>query len=159
MAYSFNPYCTRSASGRFLWPLVVVLWSSMIFGGCSLGHIPIRLMQMFCCKFSNLISDINDKYIYPWRSKCNSALNQVQLIAGNTQKVIWHIWRHRRLQNRSRQCLLSPHRIALESWARCHCVCLIITHQLICNMTCLGPSSDQVIWPDLRSGFQIGVQG
>ena len=51
------------------------------------------------------------------------------------------------------------HRIEIEPWARCHCVCLVKTHRMICNMTYLGHLSGQVIWPDLRSNFQIDLSG
>ena len=39
------------------------------------------------------------------------------------------------------------------------CVCHVKTHQLICNMTYLGQSSSEVIWPDLKSSFQINLLG
>ena len=51
------------------------------------------------------------------------------------------------------------HRVKIEPWARCHCVCLVNMHRLICNMTCLGHFSGQVIWPDLMSNFQIDLLG
>ena len=54
---------------------------------------------------------------------------------------------------------ITPHRTELEPWARCHCVYLAMKHRLICSMTYQGHSSDQVIWPGLRSNFQIDLSG
>ena len=51
------------------------------------------------------------------------------------------------------------HRIVIEPWARCHWICLVKTHPIICNTTYLGHLSGQVIWPDLRSNFQINLSG
>ena len=51
---------------------------------------------------------------------------------------------------------MTPHRIELKPWARRNCVFLVITHRLIwCNMTYLGLSSGQAIWPDQRSNFWL----
>ena len=52
---------------------------------------------------------------------------------------------------------ITLHRIEIEPWARCHCVCLVKTHRMICNMIYLGHLSGQVIWPDPRSIFQIDL--
>ena len=54
---------------------------------------------------------------------------------------------------------IPPHRIEVEPWARCHCVCLVMINRLLCNMTYLVHSSGQVIWPDRRSHFQIDLSG
>ena len=35
-----------------------------------------------------------------------------------------------------------------------HCVRLVLTHQLICNIIYLGHSLGLIIWPDLRSIIQ-----
>ena len=48
-------------------------------------------------------------------------------------------------------------RIETEPWATCHCVCLIKTRRMICNMTYLGHLLGQVILPDLRSNFHINL--
>ena len=55
--------------------------------------------------------------------------------------------------NRVFDALFSKFIIELEPCARYHCVCLIMTHRLVCNMTYLGHASVQVICPDVRSGF------
>ena len=47
----------------------------------------------------------------------------------------------------------------LEPVARFHCVCLVMTHRLIWHMNYLGHSSVQVIWPELKSHFQINLLG
>ena len=54
---------------------------------------------------------------------------------------------------------ITPHRIEVELWARCHCVCLVKAYRLICSSTYLGHSSGQVIWPDQRSNFQNDLLG
>ena len=53
-------------------------------------------------------------------------------------------WRHCRL--RKRFASITPHRIYLEPRVRCHCVCLLMMHRLICNMTYLGHSLGQLFW-------------
>ena len=53
----------------------------------------------------------------------------------------------------------APHRKEEEPWASCHCIHLIKTHRLKCNMTYVGHSSCQVISPDLRSNIQIDPLG
>ena len=50
-------------------------------------------------------------------------------------------------------------RIELEKCRRCHCVVLVMTHRLICNMTYLGHLSGPTTWLDLRSGIRIDLFG
>ena len=49
--------------------------------------------------------------------------------------------------------------IKIKPWAKCHYVCFEETYRLICNMTHLGHSSGQIIWPGPRSDFQIDLIG
>ena len=50
---------------------------------------------------------------------------------------------------------ITAYRIGLGPWPRRHCVSFVMMHWLICNMTYMSHTSDQIIWPDLRSDFQI----
>ena len=86
-----------------------------------------------------------------------------QWIRGNCKQVTplqvtlrHHIWRHHRSWELLR---ITHHIIELEPWARCHCVYLVMTYQLICNMIYVDQSSGKVIWPNLRSNFQIHLSG
>ena len=45
-------------------------------------------------------------------------------------------------------------RIELEPCARCHCVYLVMTHRLKCDISCLSHLSGQAIWPDPRLNCQ-----
>ena len=110
--------------------------------------------DVHCCESFQLFFDIHDKSCYQWRFKCNSEINQVQLLAGHpitghmTSSQVTKIFTS-----------ITPHRIGLQPWEMCHCVCLVKTHRMMCNMIYLGHSSGQVIWPDLRSNFQIDLSG
>ena len=88
------------------------------------------------------------------------AMNQVQLLASDPVQVIWrHDVTTTSSQVNKTFTSITPHRISVEPWSRCHCVCLVKTHRLICNMTYLGRLSGQVIWPYLRLNFQIDLPG
>ena len=43
----------------------------------------------------------------------------------------------------------------LKSFARCHCICLVLSHRLTGTTIYLGNSLGQIIWPDVRLNFQI----
>ena len=58
-----------------------------------------------CCESFHLLFYIHDKSRYPWRLKCNSAMHQASLSAGDPVQVLrrHHIWHHRRSRKRLRQ--------------------------------------------------------
>ena len=50
----------------------------------------------------------------------------------------------------------TSHRIDVEPWARCHCVCLVKTYRLICNIydlpgSLIGPS--YLTWPKVKFSY------
>ena len=84
----------------------------------------------------------------------HKTMNQVQLLNGDP-----HLGHMTSSQVTKTFTPITSHRIEIEPWARCLCVCIVKTHRLICNMTCLGHLSGQVIWLYPRSIFQISLSG
>ena len=90
----------------------------------------------------------------------SDAMNQVQASdsciesAGSVQGTWpYHVWDN--LRGQSTLTSITLERTDLKPCARCHCVCLVMTHRLICDMSYLSHSSGQVIWTDPRSDFKI----
>ena len=50
---------------------------------------------------------------------------------------------------------ITPHRIEVELWARCPCVCLVRAHRLICSRIYLSHSSGHLTRPKVK--FQIDL--
>ena len=86
-------------------------------------------------------------------------MNQVQLLASDPRTV--HITSSYIASSKVTKTFayITPRRIKVEPWARCHCACFVKTYRLICSMIYLGDLSGQVISPDLRSKFQIELYG
>ena len=129
------------------------LWVMTLFSRSC--HDPDNANVPYCDSFY-FFFDIHDKSSYLWRFKCNLAMNQAQLLAGDPRR------------GHMTSCMASSHvmktipsitlhRIELETWARCHRVCPVMTHWLICNMIHLVHLSGQIIWPDLGSNFHIDL--
>ena len=119
-------------------------------------HDPVNA-NVLCCDYFFLFFDTHDKTSYPWRFKCNSAMDQVQLLAGDPRTGHMTSSYITTWQATKTLTSITPDRIELEPCARCHCVCLVTTHRLIWTMTYLGHSSCQVVWTDLRPNFQIDL--
>ena len=90
----------------------IPMWQiSMIFGCWAITLFlrpcqdPVNANVFACSGYFHLSFYIYDKYSSPWRFKCNSATNQVQLLVGGPVEVIrrQHIWRHRRARKRFHQ--------------------------------------------------------
>ena len=88
----------------------------------------------------------------------HQAMNQLQLLAGDPRTGSLCIGMTSSQVTKTFTSM-TPHRIEIEPWSRYHCVCLVKTHRLTCNMTYLDHLSGQVIWPELWSNFQIDFPG
>ena len=135
----------------FLWPFVAELWP------CSQCHVTHDLMKMFTVV--DLVSCFSTSRInLSIRADWNAYDNESSAIAG-----LWTRSGHMTLSCMTSSQVtktfrsVTPHRIEVEPRARCLCVCLVETHRLICNMTYLGHLSGQVIWPGVRSIFEIDL--
>ena len=98
---TFYLLCTRSVSGRFLWPLVVELWP------CSEGHVTTQIMQVFpvadlspCFSTSMINLAVRDysNVIWQWIKRNCWPANPYR-----SYDVIIGLWRHRRSRKRLRQ--------------------------------------------------------
>ena len=86
-----------------------------------------------------LVSMLN---LTPWWFKNGIRHNIVPLQADDpcTGHITLHIWRHQRYEKITS---IVPHRI-VRVWVMCHSVRFVMTHRLICQMTYLNQSLDQV---------------
>ena len=89
----------------------------------------------------------------------HTAMNQVQLLNGDSRAGHMTLSCMTSSQVTKTFSSITPHRIEVETWARCHCVCLVKTHRSICNMTYLGHLSGQVISPDQGHIFKLTFRG
>ena len=136
----------RSGSGRFLWPLVVELRYH------SPGHVTTNLMHILPIVKLPAFSNIHHKSSYPWRFKCNSAMNHLKC---NCQPVAPHRSSH--VTKTFTSITLDRKSYShMRDVMSCH-ICLVMAPRLICNMTYLDRSSGQVISSVLRLNVQIDL--
>ena len=115
-----------------------------------------------CCGSFQLFFDIHDKSGSPWRFKCNSPMSQAQLLAGDPRTG--HMTSSYMMSSHvtKTSTSITPHRIEVEPLVRSHCVCLVKTHKLICNMTYLGHPDlgwGRLTWPKVKfSDWPFGVK-
>ena len=126
--------------------MIVGYWAITLFSTLCLDRVNANAP---CYESFHLCFLPNDKSRYQWRFKCNSALNPAQIPAVDPR--IGHMTSSYMASSQFTETFtitsITPHRIEIEPWARCHCVCLDMKHRLIWNMSYLGHSSGQVIWP------------
>ena len=118
-----------------------------------------RTTQLMQIVFVNLllVFNINYKYNYPGRSKCNSAINQEQLLAVEPLICFMTSSYMTPSQDTKTFTSLTPDRIVVKPCAVCPCVWLFIMQQPKSIMTFLRHSADHDIWPGLTSYFQIDL--
>ena len=102
--------------------------------------------------------DIHVKSSYLWGSNCNLTVNQVQLLTSDPRTGYMTLSGMTSLQLMKNYTSINYHRKDLETLAS-YCICLVMTHRLICIITCLDYLSGQVICPDLRLNFQNALSG
>ena len=88
---------------------------------------------------------------YPWRFECNSAMNQVQLLASDPRTGRMTSSYMTSSQATKALTSITPRRKEVEPWARRHCICLVKMHRLI--------STDTWVIYRIRSDFQTDLSG
>ena len=137
--------CNRQISMTFR------CWTMTLFSRSCHGPVD---ANVHCFGSFQLFIDIHDKSSYPWRFKCiDTTMHQVQLLSSDPRTGHMTSACMTSSQATKTWTSITPHRIEVEPWKRCHCVCLIKTHRLISNMTYVGHLSGQVIWLEIKSKF------
>ena len=128
-------------------------WAMTLFSRSCYGPFD---ANAHCCGSFQLFFDIHDKSSYPWRFKYIQQWIKYSRWTVTSVQVIWrhHVWCHHKPR---KHLSITPRRVEIEPWAGCHCVCLVKTHRMIWNIIYLERLSGQVIWPGIRSDFQIDL--
>ena len=139
-----HEFCKWQVSMTFgCWTVTLLSWS----WHCSVStNVP-------CCESCHLIFVIHDTSSYHWWFKCDSAMNQVELLAGGSHTG--HITSSCMMSSQMIKMFASitPHRAESKLWLNYHCLCLATTHLLICNLTYPDHSSGQsghLTWPKFK---------
>ena len=137
--------------------MTVSYWDMTLFS--RLCHDPLNV-NVPCCEYFLLSSNIHDESSYPRWLKCNSAMSRVQLMASDPRTGHMTPSYMTSLQATKMFTSITLDRIELKPCAMCHYVCFVRMHRRICNITSLGHASGQVIiWPKLRLNFTTDLSG